>query len=104
MTLLKIDEHTAKLEEMDVEGILAFAERVLPRTADLWVQGKPHSINDSARSSYSSRRELRSMKRLCWNRRNRIGFQLLTAGCGWKERLVDQTGIALAGERKAFAA
>jgi len=36
--LLKIDEHTSKLEEMDVEGILAFAERVLPRTADLWVQ------------------------------------------------------------------
>ena len=38
MTLLKIDEHTSKLEELDVEGILAFAERVLPRTADLWVQ------------------------------------------------------------------
>ena len=38
MTLLKIDAHTSKLEEMDVEGILAFAERVLPRTADLWVQ------------------------------------------------------------------
>ena len=27
-----------KLEELDVEGILAFAERVLPRAADLWVQ------------------------------------------------------------------
>jgi hypothetical protein len=38
MTLLKIDEHSSKLEELDVEGILAFAERVLPRTADLWVQ------------------------------------------------------------------
>ena len=38
MTLLKIDEHTSKLEEMDVEGILAFAERVLPRAADLRVQ------------------------------------------------------------------
>jgi hypothetical protein len=37
MTLVKIDEHTSKLEELDVEGILAFAERVLPRTADLWV-------------------------------------------------------------------
>jgi hypothetical protein len=35
MTLLKIDEHTSKQEEMDVEGILAFAERVLPRAADL---------------------------------------------------------------------
>jgi len=38
MTLLKIDEHTSNLEELDVEGILAFAERVLPRAADLWVQ------------------------------------------------------------------
>lgn len=38
ITLLKIDEHTSKLEELDVEGILAFAERVLPRAADLWVQ------------------------------------------------------------------
>ncbi len=38
MTLLKIDEHSPKLEELDVEGILPFAERVLPRTADLWVQ------------------------------------------------------------------
>jgi hypothetical protein len=38
MTLLKIDEHTSKLEELEVEGILAFAERVLPRAADLWVQ------------------------------------------------------------------
>ncbi len=38
MALLKIDEHTSKLEELDVEGILAFAERVLPRTADLWVR------------------------------------------------------------------
>ncbi len=36
--MLKIDRHTSKLEELDVEGILAFAERVLPRAADLWVQ------------------------------------------------------------------
>ena len=38
MTLLKMDEHTSKLEDLDVEGILAFAERVLPRAAELWVQ------------------------------------------------------------------
>jgi hypothetical protein len=25
-------------DELDVEGILAFAERILPRAADLWVQ------------------------------------------------------------------
>ena len=26
------------VEELDVDGILAFAERILPRAADLWVQ------------------------------------------------------------------
>jgi hypothetical protein len=29
---------SGQLEELDVEGILAFAERILPRAADLWVQ------------------------------------------------------------------
>src|SRR5262245_57319704 len=30
--------HSGQLEELDVEGILAFAERILPRAADLCVQ------------------------------------------------------------------
>ena len=30
--------HSGKLEELDVEGILAFAERILPLEADLWGQ------------------------------------------------------------------
>jgi hypothetical protein len=34
LTLARIGQ----LDELDVEGILAFAERVLPRAADLWVQ------------------------------------------------------------------
>lgn len=34
----KIDYHTDAVEELDVEGILAFAERILPRAADLWGQ------------------------------------------------------------------
>ena len=38
LTLVRIDCHSGQLEELDVEGILAFAERVLPRTADLWTQ------------------------------------------------------------------
>src|SRR6185436_15928989 len=38
LTLAQMDRHSRELEEMDVEGILAFAERVLPRAADLWVQ------------------------------------------------------------------
>ena len=27
-----------KIEEFDVEGVLNFAERVLPRASDLWIQ------------------------------------------------------------------
>lgn len=37
LTLSRIDHHTEAVEELDVEGILAFAERILPRAADLWV-------------------------------------------------------------------
>ena len=36
-TLARIDRHSGQLDELDVEGILAFAERILPRAADLWV-------------------------------------------------------------------
>ena len=36
--MLDIDRHSDLLEKFNVEGILAFAERVLPRAADLWVQ------------------------------------------------------------------
>ena len=36
--MARMDRHATELEEMDVEGILCFAERVLPRAADLWVQ------------------------------------------------------------------
>jgi DNA invertase Pin-like site-specific DNA recombinase len=38
VTLARIDRHSGQLDELDVEGILAFAERILPRAADLWVQ------------------------------------------------------------------
>ena len=39
LPLARIERHSGQLEEFDVEGTLAFAERVLPRgEADLWVQ------------------------------------------------------------------
>lgn len=38
LTLAQIDRHASEIDELDVEGILAFAERVLPRAADLWAQ------------------------------------------------------------------
>ena len=30
--------HTEAVDELDVQGIPAFAERILPRASDLWVQ------------------------------------------------------------------
>jgi len=38
LTLAQIDRHAEAVDELDVQGILAFAERVLPRASDLWVQ------------------------------------------------------------------
>ncbi|MBY0495700.1 MAG: recombinase family protein [Cyanobacteria bacterium] len=46
LTLAQIDHHAESIEELDVQGILAFAERVLPRAADLWVQA---SLNQRQR-------------------------------------------------------
>jgi hypothetical protein len=37
LTLARMDRHSAELEELDVEGILAFAERVLSSASNLWV-------------------------------------------------------------------
>jgi hypothetical protein len=37
LTQIEIDRHRTQLEEFDVEGILAFAERVLPKASELWV-------------------------------------------------------------------
>ena len=36
--LTKLERRCDQLEELDVEGMLALAERILPRAADLWVQ------------------------------------------------------------------
>lgn len=38
LTLIEIDRHSSKVDEFDVEGVLNFAERVLPRASDLWIQ------------------------------------------------------------------
>ncbi len=38
LTLAKIEHHTEAVDELDVQGMLAFAERILPRASDLWVQ------------------------------------------------------------------
>jgi site-specific DNA recombinase len=52
LTLARIDRHSGQLEELDVEGILAFAERVLPRAADLWVQASLDQRSGSNNCSF----------------------------------------------------
>jgi hypothetical protein len=46
LTLVQMDRHASELEEMDVEGILAFGERVLPNASSFWVQS---SLNQKQR-------------------------------------------------------
>jgi hypothetical protein len=70
--------HTEAVDELDVQGILAFAERILPRASDLWVQASldykqrlqqlffPEGIAFDGKSIQS-------------NRRNGTTFQLLGA-------------------------
>ena len=42
----RIDRHSGQLDELDVEGIPAFAERVLPSASNPWVQS---SLNQKQR-------------------------------------------------------
>ena len=59
---VRMDRHSGQLDELDVEGILAFAERVLPRAADLWVQAS-HSNSASGSNNCSFPREWRSTEK-----------------------------------------
>ena len=78
LTLARMDRHSGQLDELDVEGILAFAERVLPRAADLWVQASLEQRQRFQQLFFSSWNRVRR-KRLCSNRRNCTGLQLLAA-------------------------
>jgi site-specific DNA recombinase len=92
LTLAQIDRHAESIDELDVEGILAFAERVLPRAADLWVQA---SLNQKQRLQ-----QLFFPERIAFdgNRFNRTAatapfFKYLAPGESAEEKMVSQTGI-----------
>ena len=90
--LAKLREAVAGVEEEDVEGILGFAERVLPRTADLWVQ-----------ASLDQRQRLQQLffpQGVAFDGNGFVGtavtapaFSYLQPVADGKERMVDQTGI-----------
>jgi hypothetical protein len=81
LTLVRIDRHASEIDELDVEGILAFAERILPRAADLWVQSSLDQRQRFQQAVLPRRNGVRR-PRFCSNRRNRAGLQLLAAGRG----------------------
>jgi hypothetical protein len=65
-TVAKIDRHAEAVDELDVDAILAFAERILPRASDLWVQ-----------ASLDYRQRLQQLFFPEGNRRNGTTFQVL---------------------------
>ena len=92
LTLTQMDRHASELEEMDVEGILAFAERVLPSASNLWVQ-----------SSLNQKQRLQQLffpdgvrfdgKRIVGTGTTLPVFNYLSSISDEKKDLVDQTGI-----------
>src|SRR5438094_329667 len=92
LTLAQLDRHSCELEEMDVEGILAFAERVLPSASNLWVQ-----------SSLAQKQRLQQVlfpdgvrfdgKRLVGTGVTLPVFNYLSPVSGSEKELVDQTGV-----------
>jgi len=52
MTLAQIDHHGDAVDELDVQGILAFAERILPRASDLWAQASLDYKSDYSSCSF----------------------------------------------------
>jgi hypothetical protein len=92
LTLVQMDRHATELEELDVEGILAFAERVLPSASNLWVQ-----------SSLNQKQRLQQLffpdgvrfdgKRIVGTGTTLPVFNYLSPVSEQKKEVVDQTGI-----------
>ncbi len=85
-------ESATELEELDVEGILAFAERVLPSASNLWVQS---SLNQKQRLQ-----QLFFLEGVRFDGKMLVGtgltlpvFNYLAVAEDPKRRVVDQTGI-----------
>ena len=92
LTLVEIDRHGSKVEEFDVEGILNFAERVLPRAVGPLDTGVAGATAAASATVFSGRRGVQR-KSIRSNRRNVFSFEYLRPLDGSNENLVDQTGI-----------
>jgi hypothetical protein len=92
LTLVQMDRHATELEELDVEGILAFAERVLPSASNLWVQS---SLNQKQRLQ-----QLFFPEGVRFDGKKLVGtgltlpvFNYLSPVSESKKEVVDQTGV-----------
>jgi hypothetical protein len=79
LTLAKIEHHTEAVDELDVQGILAFAERILPRASDLWVHASLDYKQRLQQLFFPERNRVRR-KSVQSNRSNGTTFQLRDAG------------------------
>jgi hypothetical protein len=86
LTLAQMDRHSSELEEMDLEGILAFAERVLPSASNLRVHSSLAQKQRLQQVFFSGWSPLRR-EEACWNRHNPAGFQLLESDFGREKRI-----------------
>ena len=92
LTMLNIDRHVDQVEELDVEGILAFAERILPRASELWIQA---SLEQRQRFQH-----LFFPEGITFDGNGFVGTAVTASAFSYlrpieieKERVVDQTGI-----------
>ena len=91
LTIAQMDRHSTELEEMDVEGILAFAERVLPSASNLWVQSSLAQAGPAEGVLCGGTRF--GGKKLVGTGTTLPVFNYLNPISDAKKELVDQTGI-----------
>jgi len=77
LTLAQIDHHAAAVDELDVQGILAFAERILPRLRTCGCRRR--SLHAAAAAAVLSGRDRVRRHSVQSNRRNGITLQILGA-------------------------
>jgi hypothetical protein len=92
LTLVQIDHHGSDLDKLDVEGILAFAERILPRAADLWVHASLDQRQQLQRLFFPEGIAFHG-KRFVRTAVTAPAFSYLTAIEPANSKVVDQAGI-----------
>ncbi len=103
LTLARIAKHSTELDELDVEGILAFAERILPRAADLWVQAQLDQRQRFQQLFFPEGLAFDG-QRLVGTAATAPAFSYLREISAGDERVVDLTGIGQCSRRPKAAA